>query len=339
MITTVNPEQESVIRRIQKLLALGQSPNEAEANLAMARAQELLAKHNLEAAMVKDAVVAGGTVQVEEKREKTRISRSAQYKWQQSLWKAIAEANFCWYSIIEVFEGKRGVGRKSKVPVKRHLVIGTESNVMAVRMMGEYLEDTLERLVVTDAGYTNQSRMSRAAISWKTGCADRLEERIRQQAEGRKAKSDAARPEGAAGGTALVLRDVYQREYAANYDVRYGAGAYARKLLSDAEWEAGREAREAQAQAEREQAERDWIEYLKTETPAQKKAREREETRQRIRDEKAWARRVNSYHNQRDREASKIDGEAYRAGKRAGDGISLNAQVVESKPRKDRALN
>ena len=130
---------------------------------------------------------------------------------------------------------------------------------------------------------------------------------------------------------------MYQREYAANYDVRYGAGAYAQKLLSDAEWEAGREAREAKARADAEQAEREWLEYLKTETPEQKRAREKEETKQRIRDEKASARRVNSYWNQRYREASKIDGEAYRAGQRAANDINLSTQVANGS-RKDRAL-
>ena len=332
---THTTEQDSIIRKIQKLLALGQSSNEAEANLAMARAQELLAKHNLEMAMIKDAVVAGGTVQAEEKREQTRISRSAQYKWQQSLWRAIAEANFCWYSVAEVFEGKRGTkSATSKVRVKRHLILGSESNVIAVRIMGEYLEDTMERILP----FPNNERLSRSAISWKTGCAERLQERIEAMAEERKRASDAARPaEGS--GTALVLRDVYQREYAANYDVRYGKGAHARMLASNAEWEAGRAEREAKAKADREQAEREWLEYLQNETPVQKKAREREEAKEREREAKARERRWRSWDAEARRNARKIDGDAYRAGKQDGDTISLDSQLPEGRTRKDRSLS
>lgn len=340
MNTTPQIENEGIIRKIQRLLALGQSPNEAEANLAMAKAQELLAKHNLEMAMVTDAVVAGGTTQAApEKREKARISRSAQYQWQRNLWKAIAEANFCWHSIVEVYDGKRGEGKRSKVPVKRHMIIGRESNVIAVRLMGEYLEDTMERLLITVGGFSNQERLGRSAISWKTGCADRLVERIEAQAEERKRESDATRPEGTSTSTAIVLRDVYQSEYQANYDCKYGEGAWARKLLRDAEWEAGQAERQAKAEAERIQAEKEWLEYLQTETPEQKKAREKEEAKQRLREARASERMWRSWERQRRAEARKTDSRAYDAGNQAGSNISLNAQVAEGRTRKDRSIS
>ena len=47
-------EQKDVIVRIQKLLALAESPNESEAALAAARANELLEKHNLSLHVVED---------------------------------------------------------------------------------------------------------------------------------------------------------------------------------------------------------------------------------------------------------------------------------------------
>ncbi len=94
MNTTPQIENEGIIRKIQRLLALGQSPNEAEANLAMAKAQELLAKHNLEAAMVKDAFVPGGTVVQEEKldlRPTPRLpSNTSMIEYQQKFASAIA---------------------------------------------------------------------------------------------------------------------------------------------------------------------------------------------------------------------------------------------------------
>ncbi len=323
---------EDIIRKIQKLLALGQSPNEAEANLAMARAQEMLAKHNLEFAMVNATHVAGGTVEAApEKRERTKMSRSAKYQWQRELWEAIAKANFCWHSFIEVYEGKRGVGVRSKVPVKRHAILGKESNVIAVRLMGEYLEDTMERLVIDKGGFTNAERQSRGANSWKRGCADRLVERIQKQAEERKKEGDAARP---ANSTALVLRDIY---HALNYDATYGKGAHARHLLQDAEWEAGQAERERVAEVARLKAEKDWLEYLANESPAEKKKRERAEEKERIAQEKRDARSWRTYRNERYREASKIDSSAYTAGAHAGNKISLGAQV-SAPGKKDRSL-
>ncbi len=320
---TITPDTNDIIRKIQKLLALGQSPNEAEAALAMARAQTLLAKYNLDCAMVTETHVAGGTVGApEEKREKTRISRSAQYRWQRDIWKAIAEANFCWHSIVEVFEGKRGKGT-SKVRVKRHMILGRESNVIAVRLMGEYLEDTMERILP----YPNSERLSRAAISWKTGCAARLIERIEQQAEERK-QAD-VRPAGES--TALVLlRDVYQREYAANYDFRYGAGAHARRLLQDAEWQQGQAAREERARIEQEKKEKEWLEYLQNESPEQKRAREKKEANERLRQERAWERQTRSWERERIREASRLDRSAYRSGRSAAESINIGAQVKET---------
>lgn len=327
----MSTDQEQVIRKIQKLLALGQSSNEAEANLAMARAQELLAKHNLEFEMVKDANVAGGTNAPEEKREKTRINRSAAYAWQRELWRAICEANFCWYTVVECYDGKRETNRTtSQKPVKRHMIIGRESNVIAVKIMGEYLEDTIERILP----YPNNERLSRSAHSWKAGCAERLAERIIEQAEARKRASEAP---GAESG-ALVLRSVYEREYQANYDVRYGKGAWAQKLLSDAEWEANREAREKEAQERRERAEREWLEYLQSETPEQKKAREREEAKERLKEARAQERRYRSWENERRKESRKVDWSARESGAKAGNKISLNTQVGAGSPRKDRSI-
>jgi len=64
------------------------------------------------------------------------------YRWQRDLWEAIAEANFCWHWVVE----KRVPHRRKKdklVTAKRHMLLGRESNVLAVRLMGEYLCGTL----------------------------------------------------------------------------------------------------------------------------------------------------------------------------------------------------
>ena len=73
---------EAIIRKIQLLLNLGKrGGTEAEATLAMEKAQELLAKYNLDLAIVEDSPVAGGTVTIKEKRERTKLDRTALYQW------------------------------------------------------------------------------------------------------------------------------------------------------------------------------------------------------------------------------------------------------------------
>jgi hypothetical protein len=317
-----------VVRKIQKLLSLANSSNEAEAALAMARAQELLAKHNLDYAIVKDQVVPGGVAEAApEKREKVTIKRSAQYQWQIDLWKSLAEANFCFHWIIEV----KGGGRKKWGYVKRHAFLGKESNVAVVQAMGEYLCDTLERLLP----YPNNERLSRSANSWRRGCVDRIVHRINKQAEKLKNDSDKA---SKSAGTAIALRNVFESEFQANYDARWGAGAWGRKLIEDSQWEAERPERERKAREEREKAEREWLEYLQNETPEQKKEREREEQKQRMKEERARERRHRSWDRQRWNEALKTDDSAYDAGSSAGDRINLGAQLGEGRTRKDRSL-
>ncbi len=167
--------------------------------------------------------------------------------------------------------------------------------------------------------YPNNERLSRSAISWKTGCADRLISRIRKQAEARKDASDAS-VDAAAG--AVVLRGVYEAEYQANYDFRRGAGAYQRALAANAEWEAGQAERDRVAKEEAEKAEQEWLTYLQSETPAMKKTREREEAKHR-----SWAAEDR-------REARRVDSDAYTSGARAGDKISLGNQVESAKTKR-----
>jgi len=362
-----------IAEKIKKLLNLANSPCEAEATLAMARAQELLAKYNLDYAQVKDTELSGG--QPGEKREKTQVNRSAKYQWQVDLWATIAEANFCWHWVAEVTDPILAYMHKAKHPVtmadimtgvglkdpihgtmkrweeryvvnaerqdgaqiqyslrserieyyrvKRHMLLGRESNMAAVTVMGGYLCDTIDRMVPYQPA-------SRSDHSWRKGCAERLVERIQAQAEERK---NASHP--AEAGALICLKDVYASEYEANYDARYGAGKYKQRQIEDAEWEAKREERQREAAEAREKAEREWIEYLRAESPEQKKAREKEEAKERIRQERraeAQDRRdERHWRTERWREAGKVDREAYRAGKNAGDSISLSKQAGASK--------
>lgn len=215
----VTQPDESVIRKIQKLLSLatGGNNSEEESTTAMAMAQKMLARYNLDYHTVQAAQVAGGTNAPEEPRAKTLVEkRSAQYKWQRELWKSIAEANFCWHWVANK-QVTSNFNKNLQIIGKRHMLLGRESNLIAVRMMGDYLCDTIERLVP----YPRNERLSRSAISWRSGCADRIIERIREQAESsRKIKGS----KGSVKTSALSLRDVAQLEHEGNYDARHGKG-------------------------------------------------------------------------------------------------------------------
>lgn len=309
----VDQPSEGIVRRIQKLLSLAKSGNNSqeEAASAMAMAQKMLARYNLDY----HTVQAGAGSFAEERREKTQMAYSATYKWQRDLWNCVAEVNFCWHWTTK----QRGLNRfKANVYAERHMLIGRESNLLSVRLMGEYLCDTMERILP----YPNNERHSRSAHSWKEGLAHRLIERLREQYE----KSQ-KRPKAAGASTALTLFDVAAREHAANYDARHGKGAWERKEKADAEWEAGAAERAAQAAEEAAKEEREWLDYLQKETPDQKKKREREEEKDRLRAARASERLVRRWRNEDIREARKTDRSAYHAGCRAGDGINLSRQV------------
>lgn len=96
MIETINQQgvaSDELVRKIQLLINLGQRSegNEQEAAAAMAKAQELLAKYNLDMATVEDkAAVAGNKAKsaADAKREKVEGKRNATYEWTRDLVRA-----------------------------------------------------------------------------------------------------------------------------------------------------------------------------------------------------------------------------------------------------------
>lgn len=232
-----NEAPDAIIRKIQKLLEMAgrAKGNEQEAAVAMAKAQEMMAQYNLDMAIVKDTFVEGGTTQQEVKRESKKINRSAQYDWQKELWGTLAMCNFCFHSVV-VMDEKLVSGRDPSSykyrRVKRHVVLGRVDNVTMVEMMGEYLCDTIERLLPEK---DNARRLSRESISWRAGCGQRLRERLYQQFHDReKTMRSQQRGDGLPG---LVLRDLVTKEYIANYDHMYGQGAHDQAVARQAKWE------------------------------------------------------------------------------------------------------
>lgn len=318
---------DNVFRKIQLLLKLAERTegNEVEAAAAMAKAQDILAQYNLDLATVQDKVVAGGTNTPEDemaKRDYARIRRSAMYNWQRNLVKALAEANYCRYWVVETNEGRRGEASR----VKRHKVLGRLINTTAVLVMTDYLMDTIERLLP----YTNRERLSRSANSWREGCADRLIERIKEKAEAMK-QADYATQGEAAYSTAMAVRNMATAETVGNYDHQFGKGAWAAKLARDAAWESGR-AERLRLAAERETRELAELEAkLALETPEQKARREKKEQAERVKENTANARYWDAQDRKADREAARRDHNAYASGSQTAEKIGLDSQLKPGK--------
>lgn len=316
---------ESIIRKIQALMNVA-GRTEEEAASFMAKAQELMAAYNVDVTILGQNTPSSSTESLGGPREKQRTARTAQYDWQQQLMKAIAEANFCWHWITEVYETDR-VMRGGKVKkfdrphkMRRHVILGKEANRAIVEMMYNYLIDTIEAILP----FENRDRLSNDAHIWRRGCTDRLCERIKEKAESLKTQSDSvasAAPVGSAG-CAITLRSVAEKEYQANYDARYGEGAWARSKANEAKWASQEYQQEQQRRYELREAEQ--RAKLLAETPAQRAKREAKEAREAERREQRWAR-------EDEKEASKRSGRAYWQGRDRAESINLDSQLKEGK--------
>jgi hypothetical protein len=321
---------DSVVRKIQLLLKLAErvEGNEAEAAAAMGRAQELLAKYNLDLSTVTDKVVAGGTNTPEDamaKRDYAKGSRSALYQWQRKLVRVVAEANYCRYWHVKEMCG---------TPLRlrnRHKVLGRVANTTAVLVMVDYLFDTIERLL--PAEYAALGRRSQEASLWREGCADRLAERIEEKAQAMRSADYATQGE-AAYSTAIAVRNFVSKEEIGNYDFLNGEGAWARREARNAKWLEDSKANAAR-RAENDAKELAELEAkVANETPKEKAARLKKEAK-----EEAASRRYSArYWAREDRKADRNDARrntsAYASGSQTAEKIGLDGQLQKGRENK-----
>jgi hypothetical protein len=334
-----------VIERLRKLLALSDKDSgatEAEADLALQRANEIMANNNITMAQVESSggeAEGGRRAKVEQTGEK-QSQRRAAYKYQQQIMMALAKANFCYCELKWKYNGRRSLPWG-------YTIIGRESNVATVQVMFDYLMNTIDRLVLIELDQDHTQRLSRYANSWCLGCSDRLVERIRQrhdemiaqqkrEAEQQRKQYEArAKHPGSAPatGTALivVLEDVETKERDFNNDVRCG-WPLGRTAQNRIEAEAKQKARYDEAIAagkSKEIAEWYALGYdmeRATELGTPKEQKKETEAQRRKRQEKdaRWRER---YWRRKDREESRIDYAGYSSGKKAGDSIGLDTQI------------
>jgi hypothetical protein len=229
----MTPEQQAVVEKVQKLLALaGNNPNEHEAEAATQKAMDLLSAYNLTMHHV------GKSQSTTTGKRDDKKRKGGLYGWQRSLWASVAKLNFCLY------EAHKGLAAGSQY---EHRLIGSEVNVISTEVMAEYLQQAIERRAQSWAkenGY--KSVFVREAIAYREGMAKtichRLEELREQRLREEREKQTAG---GNGSGTEIVLADVIHAEEDYNNDYLYGyePGTHARRR-------AERNAAQAKATAE-----------------------------------------------------------------------------------------
>src|ERR1700722_8608617 len=245
-MTVIDTVPDDVLGRIQKLLSLAaKNPNENEAAAATAKAQELLARYNLDAEMMAGAAVGGGA------REKAALDGGF-YQFERDLWQAVAGLNFClyWNQRVAIRESKTKVDRygdgirrnRRSGYTHRHYLVGKKVNVTATKAMAGYLREVVERLAIERIrGADGLTRYGNWAISYRSGIVSavrrkltaRRNEALAAEQRARDAAERAA--EGASTSTALSLQVYVDKETDANYDFIYGEGWSAKRAAEAAE--------------------------------------------------------------------------------------------------------
>ena len=209
---TDNVDMDRVIARIEKLLALANNnPNEAEAESAMRKAQEMLEAYNLDMATI------GGANASDAAKRNDKTKKGGLYSWQRKLWKSVAEMNFCYYLSI------KGLQRGSTY---EHRLIGSHANVVATELMAQYLQDTIEKLAQRWSKENSyKSVFVREAIAYREGMAARVTERLEHKrrqmirdAEAERVKREEARAAGTPTGNDLTIVDIISSEADFNND-------------------------------------------------------------------------------------------------------------------------
>lgn len=326
-VNTMSDEAQKVIETVQKLLNLAsRNPNQAEATAAAAKAQSMLAAHNLEMSAVEEASgVKSG------RREKAK-ALGGMYQYQRDLWRSVCELNFCmyWNQLVWVC-GK--VQRYDAWDMKyrtiedhykswEHRIVGRMVNTASSRVLGQYLEKAIEDLLMDKLGERhdrpNTQRFSSWAVAFREGAVhdivSRLHERREQvlTEERQSREADLSRmAKHHSTDRALTLADYSQAERDANVDFAVGEDGWSARKRADRE-------RAAEARAEAEKAHTAWAK-ANPELAAQEAEAESE------RDRKRWARYRGG--SSAASTASDKNPGAWSEGRRAGASISIDQQV------------
>lgn len=180
--------EKSILELLRRLLALSQSPNEHEAAAAMAKAQELLFKHNLTMAAV-ETYTNGIKDKPKIIKDFTDIeSGKNDGDWKAILVATIARNNFCEVIRIRGFKGDQGV------------IIGQQMNTEVVKELYLWVAEQLEREAIKAiSNYRGPDRLPTFKRAFFKGAISVIGGRLRAQWEKLRRETETS--------TALVVRN------------------------------------------------------------------------------------------------------------------------------------
>ena len=181
--------EKSILELLRRLLALSQSPNEHEAAAAMAKAQELLFKHNLTMASV-ETYTNGIKDKPKIIKDFTDINSGKNNgEWKAMLVATIARNNFCEVLRIRNYDGSyQGV------------IIGQEMNTEVAKELYIWVAEQLEREVVRAiSNYRGPDRLPTFKRAFFTGAIGVIGGRLRAQWDKLRRETETS--------TALVVRN------------------------------------------------------------------------------------------------------------------------------------
>lgn len=194
----------TLIKRLQKILALADSPNVNEAAVATAKAAEFMAAYNIKLADVRGSEHCGSDVTA------FFLDEEPPADWRSALAKKVAQYCFCEHMLW------------SKSLTAQHIFVGERHNIAGAVIMYEYLRDTCLK---SYEKASKSERMRFASVSFGSGFTSavliRIDERIfeEMQATG---KALGATP------NALVvcgsLRRIRGEQNAAFIEANFGGG-------------------------------------------------------------------------------------------------------------------
>jgi hypothetical protein len=151
----------SVLDKIQKLLALTQSPNENEAAVAASKAQELLTLHKLSMVDIENhSGEKSKSDEVVANKIKMDVSKWQPWKWQVILSGGVARACYC----ETVFHGRFSI-----------TFIGAEEDTLVAKELFVWLKDQIYRLGIEESRkYASLVHPLRFRPNFWLGCAERV---------------------------------------------------------------------------------------------------------------------------------------------------------------------
>ena len=162
-----NIDFEKILSKVQKLLRLGDSPNQEEASSAIAKAHELLTSYNL---TMEDV---GRHGKDEEVIEEDFMSAGRVKSWKKILFSAVCNYNFTG-SYTHTHRTRDGYGYVTSSTVTYKLV-GKPRNIIVTKAMIDYLFDAVDRLA-SGPGITGRGKSF--IESYRLGLAEGLAIRL-----------------------------------------------------------------------------------------------------------------------------------------------------------------